>query len=72
MKLLLFDIDGTLLTTQGIGRQVLETALMPVLGVRVNSTVQSLRQFSMLGFLRRRAERADHQTGRGRGFQCWR
>jgi ribose transport system ATP-binding protein len=32
-------------------------ALMPVLGVRVNSTVQSLRKFSLLGFLRRRAER---------------
>lgn len=32
-------------------------ALMPVLGVRVNSTVQSLRRFSVLGFLRRRAER---------------
>ena len=32
-------------------------ALMPVLGVRVNSTVQSLRKFSVLGFLRRRAER---------------
>jgi ribose transport system ATP-binding protein len=32
-------------------------ALMPVLGVRVNATVQSLRRFSALGFLRRRAER---------------
>jgi ribose transport system ATP-binding protein len=32
-------------------------ALMPVLGVRVNSTVQSLRRFSVFGFLRRRAER---------------
>jgi len=32
-------------------------ALMPVLGVRVNSTVQSLRSFSRLGFLARRAER---------------
>jgi ribose transport system ATP-binding protein len=32
-------------------------ALMPVLGVRVNSTIQSLRRFSFLGFLRRRAER---------------
>ena len=32
-------------------------ALMPVLGVRVNSTIQSLRRFSVLGFLRRRAER---------------
>ena len=33
-------------------------ALMPVLGVRVNATVQSLRRFSLLGALRRRAERA--------------
>jgi ribose transport system ATP-binding protein len=32
-------------------------ALMPVLGVRVNSTIQSLRRFSFLGFLERRAER---------------
>ncbi|HEY6567488.1 MAG TPA: sugar ABC transporter ATP-binding protein, partial [Actinomycetota bacterium] len=32
-------------------------ALMPVLGVRVNSTVQTLRRFSVLGFLRRRTER---------------
>jgi ribose transport system ATP-binding protein len=32
-------------------------ALMPVLGVKVNTTVQSLRRFSVLGFLRRRAER---------------
>jgi ribose transport system ATP-binding protein len=32
-------------------------ALMPVLGVRVNSTVQSLRRFSVGGFLRRRRER---------------
>lgn len=32
-------------------------ALMPVLGVRVNSTIQSLRRFAALGFLRRRAER---------------
>lgn len=32
-------------------------ALMPVLGIRVNSTIQSLRRFSFLGFLRRRAER---------------
>ena len=32
-------------------------ALMGVLGVRVNSTVQSLRLFSRLGVLRRRAER---------------
>jgi ribose transport system ATP-binding protein len=32
-------------------------ALMPVLGVRVNSTIQSLRRFGVLGFLRRRQER---------------
>ncbi len=32
-------------------------ALMPVLGVRVNATIQSLRQFGVLGFLRRRKER---------------
>jgi ribose transport system ATP-binding protein len=32
-------------------------ALMPVLGVRVNATVQSLRRFSLFGLLRRRAER---------------
>ena len=31
--------------------------LMPVLGVRVNSTVQSLRRFSLFGLLRRRIER---------------
>ena len=32
-------------------------ALMPVLGVKVNTTVQALRRFSLLGLLRRRAER---------------
>ena len=32
-------------------------ALMPVLGVRVNSTIQSLGKFSVLGFLNRRRER---------------
>lgn len=32
-------------------------ALMGVLGVKVNSTVQSLRKFGFLGFLRRRLER---------------
>jgi ribose transport system ATP-binding protein len=32
-------------------------ALMPVLGVRVNATVQSLRRFSPLGVIRRRRER---------------
>jgi ribose transport system ATP-binding protein len=34
-----------------------QEALMPVLGVRVNSTIQSLRRFSAVGFLNRRAER---------------
>ena len=34
-----------------------QEALMPVLGVRVNATVQTLRRFSVLGFLRRRTER---------------
>ncbi len=32
-------------------------ALATVLGVRVNATIQSLRKFSVLGFLKRRAER---------------
>lgn len=32
-------------------------ALMGVLGVRVNATIQSLRKFTRFGFLRRRAER---------------
>jgi ribose transport system ATP-binding protein len=32
-------------------------ALMPVLGVRVNATIQSLRRFRAFGFLRRRKER---------------
>ncbi len=32
-------------------------ALLPVLGVRVNSTIQSLRRFGVVGFLRRRRER---------------
>jgi ribose transport system ATP-binding protein len=32
-------------------------ALMPVLGVKVNSTIQALRRFSLAGFLRRRLER---------------
>ena len=34
-----------------------QEALMPVLGVRVNATIQSLRRFGVLGFLRRRKER---------------
>ncbi|HEX5630336.1 MAG TPA: ATP-binding cassette domain-containing protein, partial [Acidimicrobiia bacterium] len=38
------------------GNRKLE-ALMGVLGVKVNSTVQSLRRFSRFGLLRRRAER---------------
>jgi ribose transport system ATP-binding protein len=33
-------------------------ALMGVLGVKVNTTVQSLRRFARLGLLRRRAERS--------------
>jgi ribose transport system ATP-binding protein len=32
-------------------------ALLPVLGVRANATIQSLRRFSVAGFLRRRRER---------------
>ncbi|HEY7469866.1 MAG TPA: sugar ABC transporter ATP-binding protein [Acidimicrobiia bacterium] len=32
-------------------------ALMPVLGVRVNSTIQALRKFSLFGFMKRRGER---------------
>lgn len=32
-------------------------ALLPVLGVRVNATIQSLRRFGVLGFLRRGKER---------------
>jgi ABC-type sugar transport system ATPase subunit len=32
-------------------------ALMPVLGVKVNATIQSLRRFGRFGFLKRRAER---------------
>ncbi len=35
-----------------------QEALMPVLGVKVNTTIQSLRRFSRLGVLRRRAERS--------------
>ena len=34
-----------------------QEALMPVLGVRVNSTIQSLSRFRFFGFLRRLAER---------------
>src|SRR5207342_2649083 len=33
-------------------------ALMPVLGIRVNATIQTLRRFSTAGFLHRRKERA--------------
>jgi ribose transport system ATP-binding protein len=36
-------------------------ALAPVLGVRVNSTIQSLKKFAKLGFLRRRMERRSVQ-----------
>jgi ribose transport system ATP-binding protein len=32
-------------------------ALMPVLGVKVNATIQALRRFSAIGFLRKRRER---------------
>jgi ribose transport system ATP-binding protein len=32
-------------------------ALMPVLGVKVNTSIQALRRFSLLGVIRRRAER---------------
>ena len=32
--------------------------VMTVLGVKVNTTIQSLRRFSILGFLRRRTERS--------------
>jgi ribose transport system ATP-binding protein len=57
--------DLTLISTQEAVRNGImllpgnrkQEALMPVLGVRVNSTIQSLRRFSTLGFLRRRAER---------------
>ena len=34
-----------------------QEALMPVLGVRVNATIQSLRRLNILGVLRRRTER---------------
>ena len=40
-------------------------ALMPVLGVRVNATVQTLRRFSVMGMLRRGRERRDG-AGTGR------
>ena len=35
----------------------LRESLMPVLGVRANSTIQSLRRFSLAGLIRRRRER---------------
>jgi ribose transport system ATP-binding protein len=41
-------------------------ALMPVLGVRVNATIQTLRRISVLGFLRRRLERRTVQGLVGR------
>ncbi len=37
MKLFLFDIDGTLLLTHGVGRQAVETALARVLGHAVDT-----------------------------------
>ena len=43
-----------------------QEALMPVLGVRVNATIQSLRRFSVLGFLRRRKEKRTVQQLVGR------
>ncbi|MDH5420901.1 MAG: sugar ABC transporter ATP-binding protein [Acidimicrobiia bacterium] len=59
--------DLTLISThEAIGAGVMllpgdrkNEALMTVLGVRVNATVQSIRQFSRLLFLRRRAERRE-------------
>jgi ribose transport system ATP-binding protein len=58
--------DLTLISTReavGAGVMLLpgdrkREALMGVLGVRVNATVQSLRRFGRLGVLRRRAERS--------------
>jgi ribose transport system ATP-binding protein len=55
----------TLISTQeAVGNGIMllpgnrkQEALMPVLGVRANSTIQSLRRFSILGFLKRWAER---------------
>jgi ribose transport system ATP-binding protein len=37
-------------------------ALLPVLGVRANATLQTLRRFSVLGFLQRRRERRSVQA----------
>ncbi len=37
MKLLLFDIDGTLLTTRGIGRTVVEAALSELTGLTIST-----------------------------------
>ncbi|ARA91716.1 MAG: HAD family hydrolase [Bacteroidetes bacterium] len=37
MKLLLFDIDGTMLTTQGVGRQAVERALSTLTGEPVSA-----------------------------------
>jgi ribose transport system ATP-binding protein len=57
--------DLTLIsTTEGVRAGVMllpgdrkHSALMSVLGVRVNTTIQSLRRFNAFGLLRRRAER---------------
>ena len=60
--------DGTELslisTHQAVGAGIMllpgdrtHEALMPLLGAKVNMTIQSLRRFSFLGFLRKRAER---------------
>jgi len=59
------DKDLTLVSThEAIGAGIMllpgdrkHEALMTVLGVRVNSTVQSIKQFTVFNFLRRRAER---------------
>ena len=47
-------VDAGILLLPGDRKQ---EALMGVLGVRVNSTIQTLRKFSLFGILRRRAER---------------
>ena len=47
-------VEAGLLLLPGDRKQ---EALMGILGVRVNATIQSLRKFSFLGLLRRRAER---------------
>jgi ribose transport system ATP-binding protein len=59
------DKDLTLVSThESVGAGILmlpgnrkQEALMGVLGVRVNATIESIRKFSLLGLLRRRLER---------------